>query len=117
MQTLSDFPHDFTTLWSRYVVARDFAVRFERVALMAAIAGGPALAKLSLRRARRRSSSISKTAAPFSAAEYQRLPSIKGCDREAYDREAYDREACVHEACVHEACDLGAYDRDGLRTA
>jgi hypothetical protein len=33
-------------------VARDFAMRFERVALMAAIAGGPALAKLSLRRAR-----------------------------------------------------------------
>jgi hypothetical protein len=33
-------------------VARDFAVRFERVALMAAIARGPALATLGQRQAR-----------------------------------------------------------------
>jgi hypothetical protein len=62
-------------------------------------------------------SPISKAAAPFSAAEYQRPPSIKACVREAYDHGAYVREAYDREACVHEAYDPGAYDHDGLRTA
>ena len=68
-------------------MARDFAVRFERVALMAAIAGGPALAKLSLGQARSAFDSEKQNGGAIQrrrvskTAEYQRVCPRSVCPR------------------------------------
>ena len=64
-------------------------------------------AKIGPQAPRRPFGAISEAAALFSAAGYQRNPTIRGCVREA----------CDPEVCVREVYDPEAYDRDGLRTA